>query len=89
MTGDFQQTPRSRVAEAEKQLRIARQCLTGEHAEIQSLLDDVTRDVKTIGRHIEAAERPEADDPAREPRAERSTGEASVEEGHSEEPHAR
>lgn len=84
MTDEFQQTPRSRVAEAEKQLRIARQCLSDEHPEIRSLIDEATRDVKSIGERLEATELRDVDGAARQPPETRSGDTDSVpDDGHS------
>lgn len=90
MTDEFQQTPRSRVAEAEKQLRIAHECLSDEHPEIRSLLDEATRDLKDIGERLEAAQPRETTEPrdddgtARQPPETRPVDTDSVpDDGHS------
>lgn len=72
MTDDSRQTARSRVGEAEKQLRIVRQSLPEADAEILALIDEATRDVKTIQERIEAAEQREQGCPPRRPPARES-----------------
>lgn len=56
MTDGTRQSARSRVAEAEKQLRIARQSLSERHPELADRLGEATVTVKRIGETIEAAE---------------------------------